>query len=65
MSNKLSLQTQRQMLQAKDLSIKQWTHLQIIFPKRDLILIKNQRLSKKSKRRINLRKMILMIEIEP
>jgi hypothetical protein len=44
MSNKLSLLMQRQMLQAKDLLIKQWTHLQIIFLKRDLILLKNQRL---------------------
>lgn len=64
MSSKLSLLMRRQMLQAKNLLIKRWTHLQIIFLKRALILIKKQEYSKKSKNRINLRKMIKIIVIE-
>ena len=64
MSSKLSLLMRRQMLQAKNLLIKRWTHLQIIFLKRALILIKKLVLSKKSKNRINLRKMNKMIVIE-
>ena len=64
MSSKLSLLMRRQMLQAKNLLIKRWTHLQIIFLKRALILIKKLVLSKKSKNRINLRKTIKMIVIE-
>ena len=64
MSSKLSLLMRRQMLQAKNLLIKRWTHLQIIFLKRALILIKKLVLSKKNKNRINLRKMIKIIVIE-
>lgn len=64
MSSKLSLLMRRQMLQAKNLLIKRWTHLQIIFLKRALILIKKLVLSKKSKNRKNLRKLIKMIVIE-
>ena len=64
MSSKLSLLMRRQMLQAKNLLIKRWTHLQIIFLKRALISIKKQEYSKKSKNRINLRKMNKMIVIE-
>ena len=64
MSSKLSLLMRRQMLQAKNLLIKRWTHLQIIFLKRALILIKKLVLSKKSKNRKNLRKLIKIIVIE-